>query len=50
MVYLIKNIKIVTNLIFDNIYQLSILPLIYEGNIEYLKNQINIILLQYPSN
>ena len=29
--------------------QLSILPITYKGNIEYLNNQINIILLQYPS-
>ena len=44
-----KNSKIDTNLTFDIISQLSILPLTYKGNIEYLKNQINIILLQYPS-
>ena len=44
-----KNTKIDTNLTFDIISQLSILPLTYKGNIEYLKNQINIILLQYPS-
>ena len=44
-----KNTKIDTNITFDIISQLSILPLTYKGNIEYLKNQINIILLQYPS-
>ena len=44
-----KNNNIDTNQTFDIISQLSILPLTYKGDIEYLKNQINIILLQYPS-
>ena len=44
-----NNNKIDTNQTFDIISQLSILPLTYKGDIEYLKNQINIILLQYPS-
>ena len=43
-----KNPKIDTNITFKVITQLCILPLTYNGNMEYLKNQINIILLQYP--
>ena len=43
-----NNPKIDINITFDIISQLSILPLTYKGNIDKLKSQINIILLQYP--
>ena len=42
-----KNQEIDTNLTFEIIAQLSILPLTYKGDIEYLKKQINQILMQY---
>ena len=43
-----KNSSIDTNLTFDVISQLCILPLTYKGNIEYLKDQVNLIISQYP--
>ena len=43
-----KNKEIDANITYEIITQISLLPLNYKGNIEYLKNQLNIILLQYP--
>ena len=44
-----KNKEIDTNITYEIITQISLLPLNYKGNMEYLKNQLNIILMQYPS-
>ena len=43
-----KNKKIDTEITYQIISELSILPLQYKGDLNRLKNQINIILLQYP--
>ena len=43
-----NNKNIDTNVTFDIITQLSILPLTYKGNIGYIKEQVNLIILQYP--
>ena len=42
-----KNKEIDANITYEIITQLSLLPLNYKGNIEHLKNQLNVILLQY---
>ena len=44
-----KNKKIDINNTTDIIIPLTILPLTYNGNIEYIKQQININLLLYPN-
>ena len=41
-----KNVDI--NITFDIITQLTLLPLQYKGNINYVKEKINILILQYP--
>ena len=43
-----QNKDIDPNITYEIISQLSLLPLNYKGDIEYLKNQLNVILLQYP--
>ena len=43
-----QNKDIDANITYEIISQLSLLPLNYKGDIEYLKNQLNVILLQYP--
>ena len=43
-----KNKKIDINTTYEIITQLSLLPLNYKGDMEYLKNNLNLILLQYP--
>ena len=43
-----KNKKIDTEIIYQIISELSILPLQYKGDLDHLKNQLNIILLQFP--
>ena len=43
-----KNNKIDVNLTFEIIKQLSILPLTYKGDINYLKETTHVIMLQYP--
>ena len=43
-----KNKKININTTYEIITQLSLLPLRYKGDLEYLKNNLNLILLQYP--
>ena len=44
-----KNKEIDTNITYEIITQISLLPLNYNGNMEYLKNQLNTILMQYPN-
>jgi hypothetical protein len=43
-----KNKKIDTEITYQIISELSILPLQYKGDLNRLKNQLNIILLQFP--
>ena len=43
-----KNKGIDINITYEIITQLSLLPLTYKGNIDDLKNQLNIIITQYP--
>ena len=44
-----KNKKIDINTTFETITQLSLLPIEYKGNIEFLKDKINLIISQYPT-
>ena len=43
-----RNKDIDINITFEIIMQLTLLPLEYKGNIDYVKDKINIIILQYP--
>ncbi len=43
-----RNKEIDINITFEIISQLTMLPLQYKGNIEYIKEKINIMILQYP--
>ena len=43
-----RNKDIDINITFEIITQLTMLPLEYKGNIDYVKEKINIIILQYP--
>ena len=43
-----KNKEIDSNITYEIITQLSLLQLNYKGNIDYLTNQLNDILMQYP--
>ena len=44
-----KSKEIDSNITYEIITQLSLLPLNYKGNIDYLKDQLNVMLLQYPN-
>ena len=43
-----RNKDIDINITFEIITQLTILPLQYKGNIDYIKEKINKMILQYP--
>ena len=43
-----KNKEIDINYTYDIIHQLTLIPLEYNGNIDNLKEKINILILQYP--
>ena len=45
-----KNKKIDPNITIEIITQLSMLPLEYNGDLDYLKNKLEIISKQYPNN
>ena len=44
-----KSKEIDSNITYEIITQLSLLPLNYKGNIDYLKDQLNVMLLQYQN-
>ena len=43
-----KNKDIDINITYEIIKQLAILPLEYNGKIDYVKEKVNILMLQYP--